>query len=118
MSLPVMFPPECVMWHCHLTVNRILVDCIEYAISDLFCLTTMLHKRHTIIIMCLQLKSSHLSKELDCTTHCNSFIVLFFLNIIFICLLFSVLVGSGFIWHLNLLVLLSDTFVYVSWQLP
>ena len=42
----------------------------------------------------LQIKSSHLSKELDCTTLCNSFIVLFKIMLIYL-LSFSALIGSG-----------------------
>ena len=48
--------------------------------------------------MCLQTKSYHLSKELDCTTLFNSFIVMLYIYIyvILICLLlFSALIGSG-----------------------
>ena len=46
--------------------------------------------------MCLQTKSSHLSKELDCTTLCNLLIVLFNIYASLICLLlFSALLGSG-----------------------
>ena len=49
--------------------------------------------------MCLQTKSYHLSKELDCTTLCNSFIVMLiyiYIYVILICLLlFSALIGSG-----------------------
>ena len=48
--------------------------------------------------MCLQTKSYHLSKELDCTTLCNSFIVMFkkYIYGILICLLLlSALIGSG-----------------------
>ena len=68
-------PPECVTCNCCLTISHILVDCIEYDFFRLilfennFTLTTYL-------IMCLQTKSYHLSKELDCTTLCNSFIVM------------------------------------------
>ena len=50
--------------------------------------------------MCLQTKSSHFSKERDCTTLCNSFIVLFeiyiYIYIILIYfLLFSASIGFG-----------------------
>ena len=65
-------PPECVTCNCRLTISHILLDCIEY---DFFQIDFVLHSQ-TYLIMCLQTKS-HLSKELDCTTLCNSLIVLF-----------------------------------------
>ena len=50
-SVPPNSPPTVALWH----TNH------EQAVS----------------VWCLQTTSSHLSKELDCTTLCNSFIVLF-----------------------------------------
>ena len=78
--------------------------------------------------MCLQTKSYHLSKELDCTTLCNSFIVMFkyiYIYVILICLLlFSALIGSGelcILCLMHLLVCLGNyqitlylAFLYVS----
>ena len=67
-------PLECVTYHCRLTINHILViDCVEYAIIRLILFDNNVNiYLKTYLIMCLQTKSSHLSKEMDCTTLRNS----------------------------------------------
>ena len=66
---------ECVTCNCRLTISHILVDCIEY---DFFRL--ILFENHFTLTDIFNnvspAKSYHLSKELDCTTLCNSFIVM------------------------------------------
>ena len=90
---------------------------------------TIISHSYTNLIMCLQTKSSHLSKELDCTTLCNSFFVLF-INIyyvILICvLLFTALIGSGelcsscqVLFGIQIyMYFMSDAPVSMCWQLP
>ena len=67
-------PTEYVTCQGRLTINHILVQCIEYGILDVRCLTTMLRLK-IYLIKYLKTKSSHLSKELNYTILCNSFIV-------------------------------------------
>ena len=66
-------PPEYVTCNCRLTISHILVDCIEY---DFFRLI-LFENNFTLTAIFNNVspnKSSHFSKELDCTTLCNSFI--------------------------------------------
>ena len=102
--------PECVTCHWHLTINHVLVECIEYDIFRLILVDNNVALKD-ILIMCLQ--------TTGLSTLCKSFIVLLFKY-------YCCLVSSGELCSSSLVLFgiyiylyyLSDVSVGVFWQLP